>query len=64
MVNGCETYWSSDNVYFLNYSEKDNRWKGCTSDTFDRVRNGAGLALIGSPQGADVRQPGFNWAEW
>jgi len=66
-VNGLNTFWSTDGVFFLYYCESETRWKGSRWDNFAKVQRGGASAFIAGPIGEDIRSPvklAKGWAEF
>jgi len=66
LVNGHETYWSSDGQHFLYWSSKESRWKGTLATDLQRVQSGHNLGFIGAPAEEDIASPEGvrGWHEW
>jgi len=64
-VNDLETYWASDNEYFLYWCKKERRWKGAPASSLQKNQAGGSSAIIGGPVGVDILSAGTKgWHEW
>jgi len=66
IINGRETYWSSDEQFFIYWCKQEHRWKGCCASHLDKINAGGTFGNISSPQGEEITLPSLykGWHEW